>query len=839
MKLKKQNEDKSNINNKKTSKTTSKKKNSKKEEKELVRYGIKDISTLIPIKDVVNGYFKYINNTYMGIVKLRTRDIMNSSQEEIDNDMELLVHFNRVYDDDYKLISLNYPTNTKTQQAYFKDKIEHSSNDTFTDILQESYDNVREAEFNNTSRNHYIMFFGDSLKHIVENEDTILRNLGRLSQKMTVSQQIQLLFSLTNKNIPVVYNDQADRVIYNDNKDEYIKKYGYNPYLMKEICPKGNVTFSHENYIKTGSGYEACVYVYGFPKYVSPHWLHTLTNNYYTVSLIDVHSISKKETTDSLNKGIAEIKTRITGAKNSMDSMEATEEKDKLAGLAFSVVKYGETIKRIVARIFLYSQTLQGLEERVATIADNLNDNEYQGCININEAKADWRSMFMSYNMQNSTDYKRYGKAIQSTALGIGNPLHFSELNDKLGTIYGYMPNTGGKFIFDIAQKDKYRTHYNAVVIGEMGTGKTTLLKKIIKDRSSRGDYIRVIDSVGDFSSLVHFLGGKVISFDDSKTSDSINFMQIFKTEESEQQSYSAHISKLQIIYSFIAPNSDDTERKLFIKACRTLYENKGLTPNDNYSIYDLPPKKYPIIEDLLPIVNSMLDNEEIEDTKVLINNILINIETLIKDYPHIYNRHTTIDNLIGCQIVSFDISPLSRLADDLKDAQIYSILSLSWSNALGIGGKMKELYENGQIRWENVKRFFLVMDESHKILHTSKTLAIKQVNAFAKEGRKFFTGLIFASQSVRDYGLGNTQSEGSTELIKLFESCQYKFIFKQDTNTRSVIASSFEELTPSEIEKVFKLPVGQCILNIKSVDNLLVQITATDEELAVFKGGA
>lgn len=74
---------------------------------------------------------------------------------------------------------------------------------------------------------------------------------------------------------------------------------------------------------------------------------------------------------------------------------------------------------------------------------------------------------------------------------------------------------------------------------------------------------------------------------------------------------------------------------------------------------------------------------------------------------------------------------------------------------------------------------------------------------------------------------------------MKLFESCQYKFIFKQDTNTRNVISDAFEELTASEIEKIFKLPVGQCILNIKSVDNLLVQITATDEELAVFKGGA
>lgn len=53
-----------------------------------------------------------------------------------------------------------------------------------------------------------------------------------------------------------------------------------------------------------------------------------------------------------MNKGIAEIKTRITGARNSMESMEATEEKDKLANLAYSVVKYGEVIKRIVPRIF-------------------------------------------------------------------------------------------------------------------------------------------------------------------------------------------------------------------------------------------------------------------------------------------------------------------------------------------------------------------------------------------------------------------------------------------------------------------------------------------------------
>lgn len=49
------------------------------------------------------------------------------------------------------------------------------------------------------------------------------------------------------------------------------------------------------------------------------------------------------------------------------------------------------------------------------------------------------------------------------------------------------MPNTGGKFIFDIAQKDEFRTHYNGVVIGEMGTGKTTLLKKSSKTEAQEG----------------------------------------------------------------------------------------------------------------------------------------------------------------------------------------------------------------------------------------------------------------------------------------------------------------------------------------------------------------
>ena len=58
---------------------------------------------------------------------------------------------------------------------------------------------------------------------------------------------------------------------------------------------------------------------------------------------------------------------------------------------------------------------------------------------------------------------------------------------------------------------------YNALVIGEMGAGKSTLLKALEKDNTIRANFIRGFDATGEWTSLIEYNGGKIISLDGSQ----------------------------------------------------------------------------------------------------------------------------------------------------------------------------------------------------------------------------------------------------------------------------------------------------------------------------------
>src|SRR5699024_8559482 len=111
--------------------------------------------------------------------------------------------------------------------------------------------------------------------------------------------------------------------------------------------------------------------------------------------------------------------------------------------------------------------------------------------------------------------------------------------------------------------KDKLRRFYNAVVVGKMGAGKSTALKKLLMDNEARGNYIRGFDVTGEFKTLVHTLGGQSISLDGSD--GIINPLQIFRAddksnykdgqesfEQYEAQCFMQHISKVATFMSFL-----------------------------------------------------------------------------------------------------------------------------------------------------------------------------------------------------------------------------------------------------------------------------------------------
>lgn len=806
----------------------------------------KYISEIIPIVDTYENAFLLKGGKFMDIIAIKCKDLENASDEAVNHDMYLLSMLHKTYAKDMKLISLNFPTNTKSQQAYFQHKINHSNNPLLTPILEEKYNELVEDEKTSSSREHYIMFWGNNYDDLVNNGGMILSALGKnLCSVCPMSKKIQVLYAMMNMSSTIFFDAHADKYIDPPNKNELVDKYGYNPYLLKAIQPMGGIIFKGSDYIRTGEGYETCLYVYGYPKQVDRHWLADIVNNPGTITTIDVDTLNTYQVKKDLKSSIAEYKGREATAKNTIDAMEADELRENAQRLAYKVQQYGEVIKRLTARIFIPGDTYEGLMKIANTYKNDVfAQNDWLTCINLNEMKYEWTSKFLSASDQKKDRFsKRNGKPVPATTLGGGDPYHYTDLNDPYGSRLGHTLSNGrdGKVEFDLFASDEIRTSYNFIATGMMGRGKSTLLKKIMRDRAARGDYIRVIDVTGETSDLADSLGGKVIYLDGD--GGILNLLQINKASESDIKSYSSHISNLVAIYRFLAPEASHSERLVFEDILRQLYEKYGMTPEQfkvtGLKITDLSAKQYPILEELIPIIVENELAETNETSKNYLRNIKNVISNLVNNYGDILNGYTSIDNLIDTQVVVYNIKELTMEKAEIFDAQLFNALALCWANAVKIGSKMKAMYENGQIDFADIRHFLLLIDESHKTINALKPYAVDQVTTYIREGRKFFAGIGLASQSIRDYVPEGVGKEAYEKIKTMFELCQYKFILAQDNNSLDTLRRIFsEQFTEFEIAMVPRLERGQCILSINGLKNVTMEVEVTREELAMFKGG-
>ncbi|MGN0173317.1 MAG: VirB4 family type IV secretion system protein, partial [Acutalibacteraceae bacterium] len=472
----------------------------------------------------------------------------------------------------------------------------------------------------------------------------------------------------------------------------------------------------------------------------------------------------------------------------------------------------------------------------------------YKSAVFLNESKAEWNSMFQSYNEQMKTEFKRYGQPLLSEMIASGNPFHFTKLNDTYGTYLGYSSATYGSVLFDMFQRDNRRMSYNGLCVGRMGAGKSTLLKKLMTDMAARGNYIRGFDVTGEWRDMIEEYGGKIISLDGSQ--GILNALEVLKTGENDVISFNRHLSKLTTIYKFLVKDVDAYEIIEFEQLLKEFYQDYGLiNPDKDTQLTGLPANSYPIWSDFLNYIKKVQKSAdakgkvqteiEIEKQK-RINNIRLVIQSLVDSYGHIFNGHTSIDNILDTQIVFFDIKNLANMKSEIFDAQMFTALLLCWDNCLKIGSQMKDLYDKNQIAWEDITRFMIFIDEAHRIINTNKLQAVEQLIVFEREARKFFGGLLYASQSIRDFVPEGSNQDSVDKIKTLFELTQYKFIMQQDSNCLDLLNNVFQyQLTESELQQIPSLEKGECILSISSDKNIQFYVDVTDEELELFRGGA
>src|SRR5699024_10705204 len=202
-----------------------------------------------------------------------------------------------------------------------------------------------------------------------------------------------------------------------------------------------------------------------------------------------------------------------------------------------------------------------------------------------------------------------------------------------------------------------------------------------------------------------------------------------------------------------------------------------------------------------------------------------LTIDNMVNAYSTLFDGHTKIPDITNEQIIFFSIRNLRKLEKNVFQAQMYNALNLIWDNLTQIGSPQKErIYSDDNFSEDDVTRFLIMIDEAHRLVNAENSLAVSFLTDFAREARKFFGGLILASQSIRDFVPDHSDTTSVTKIRTLFELTQYKFVMQQDSNSLDTLRTVFEgQLTDSELEHVPQLQQGECLLSISGVGNLMI----------------
>lgn len=144
------------------------------------------------------------------VLKEGVMDILQISSLDIDSlsehDLKLLIYQNvrflRSYQFDFKEISLNFPSNTKVQQEYWKKKRAQTTDEQKLKFIDQKLYELRFLEEERTNREFFLFLYAED-KYKLSERKRICKNLFKNSfplQELTPEKKKSILFILYNQN---------------------------------------------------------------------------------------------------------------------------------------------------------------------------------------------------------------------------------------------------------------------------------------------------------------------------------------------------------------------------------------------------------------------------------------------------------------------------------------------------------------------------------------------------------------------------------------------------------------------------------------------------------------
>lgn len=172
---------------------------------QLFPNGDRSVLDLIPIVDYKDNCFLLESGEVFDIMQFTTRDFTSVSDDDIEYDNMTLVKFLRLYADDFKIVSLSFPTDTREQQQYLQHKISTNKNAVFNYYLNYKLEELHFIATHRTDFEFYLFVWAKNKEDLKDKYIIVQRSLGSdgLIAELDEEKKYQILFKLTNKNASI------------------------------------------------------------------------------------------------------------------------------------------------------------------------------------------------------------------------------------------------------------------------------------------------------------------------------------------------------------------------------------------------------------------------------------------------------------------------------------------------------------------------------------------------------------------------------------------------------------------------------------------------------------
>lgn len=412
-------------------------------------------------------------------------------------------------------------------------------------------------------------------------------------------------------------------------------------------------------------------------------------------------------------------------------------------------------------------------------------------------------------------------------------------IDDLEGVLIG-SDNRGGIVRLDLQTHTERRQNSNILIIGETGSGKSSIAKHIILIEHLIYD-TRVIvlnDPEGEYAELALRVGGDVsrVGRDCNISPFEPRCIGVLDAEEDEDEEIQQAVARarsehvlattIPFVKSFLemafAGITDDLLDMLDV-ALELLYLDYGITPETTFEEYFAGPQDYPVMSDLYDKLNGLASSGgEFGQFADEFGRLALAIRSAAVGYDkHMWNTKTRFDSRSG-----FTVIDTQGLSSDvrLKQAQYYNLITWTWS----------------QVRSQRFsgKHFRIVADEVHTIMNKECVTAAYQVKNIVQRIRKYDGGMMCITPMISDLMAPVIRDAGQAVAY----SSTYKFFGKSsgiDKGGNLYEIKNLLKLEDPVRDELADADRGRFILSVGTEENTWVKVDAIKEwEFELFGRG-